>query len=152
MDVIVRCAHVGQSVVIAASIRGGPLRDQVSFQVANLDAVVAGGIPVEWQGREFASGPLRMTLDSEAGSSLGSLDYSERRARVEFRVTMAFPEFAQTLADLGAASEFSQPLRAVIRSEGPILEDHSFALSGSASVAEHALFDGHAQGTVLPGT
>jgi hypothetical protein len=107
---------------------------------------------VEWQGREFSSGPLVMTLDSEAGPSLGSLDYSERRAQVEFRVKMAFPEFARTLEDLGAAIDFSQPLRAVIHSEGPILEDHSFALSGAASVAEHALFDDHAEGSVLPGT
>ena len=138
--------------MIAASIRGGRLKNQISFQVANLDAVVTGGIPVEWRGREFPSGPLMMTLDSEVGPSAGSLDYSERRAKVEFRVKLSFPEFAHTLKDLGAAAEFSQPLRAVIRSEGPILEDHSFLLAGSASVAEHALFDGHAQGTVLPGT
>jgi hypothetical protein len=128
------------------------LKNQVSFQVANLDAIVSDGIPVEWQGREFGSGPLMMTLDSEAGPSLGSLDYSERRARVEFHVRMTFPEFAQTLEQLGAAAEFSQPLRAVIRSEGPILEDHSFALSGGISVAEHALFDSRAHGSVLPGT
>ena len=126
--------------------------NQVLFRVANLDAAVPGGIPVEWRGREFSSGPLMMALDSEAGPSLGSLDYSERRARVEFRVTMAFPELARTLEDLGAAAEFSEPLRAVIRSEGAILDDHSFALSGSAAVAEHALFDDHARGGVLPGT
>jgi hypothetical protein len=128
------------------------LKNDVSFQVADLAAVVHDGIPVEWQGREFASGPLVMTLDPEAGPSVGSLNYSERRAQVEFRVRMTFPAFAQTLEDLGASAEFSEPLRAIIRSEGPILEDHSFALSGSASVAEHALFDGHAHGSVLPGT
>ena len=128
------------------------MKNQVSFEVMNLAAVVPGGIPVQWQGREFSSGPLLMTLDSEAGASLGSLDYSDRRARVEFRVKMAFPEFAQTLEELGTARDFAEPLRAVIRSEGPILEDHSFRLSGAASVAGHALFDDHAQGSVLPGT
>jgi hypothetical protein len=128
------------------------LKNQISFQVANLAAVVPEGIPVEWQGREFASGPLVMTLDAEAGASLGSIDYSERHARVEFRVVMTFPEFASTLEDLGGGSECSRPLRAVISSEGSILEDHSFVLGGRVSLAEHALFDDRARGSVLPGT
>ena len=128
------------------------MKNQLSFQVVHLAAAAPDGIPVEWQGREFASGPLMIHLDPDAGPSLGSLDYSQGRARVEFRVAMAFPEFAQTLTDLGVAAEFSEPLRAVIQSEGSILEDHRFFLSGTATVAKHVLFDHQAGASVLPGT
>ncbi len=93
-----------------------------------------------------------MALDPDGEPSHGLLDYPKRLACAEFRVLMHFPELARTLEELGADAEFSKPLRAVIRSQGPILDDHSFALSGAATVAEHALFDDHARGSVLPGT
>ncbi|HYZ87571.1 MAG TPA: hypothetical protein VE621_24360 [Bryobacteraceae bacterium] len=128
------------------------MKNQVAFRVVDLAAAVGDGIPIEWQGREFASGPLIMALDPDNEPSSGLLDYPERRACAEFRVLMHFPELARTLEELGADAEFSKPLRVVIRSQGPILDDHSFSLSGTATVAEHALFDNHARGCVLPGT
>jgi hypothetical protein len=128
------------------------MQDQISFRVTSLAAVAADGVPVSWQGREFASGPLLIDLDPEAEPSCGLLDYPSRRARAEFHVQMRFPELAQTLEELGAAPEFTKPLRAVIRSEGPIREDHSFVLSGAASVADHTLVDDRVRAGVLPGT
>jgi len=129
------------------------MKNRVSFRVVNLIAVAQDGIPLEWQQHEFDSGPLMIELDPDAKEpSTGSLDYLERRARVEFRVTLKFPGCARMLEELGASPEFSSPLRAVIHSSGSILEDHSFQLSGRASVSEHPLFDDHAQGSVLPGT
>ena len=128
------------------------MKNQIAFRVADLAAAVSDGIPIEWQGREFASGRLIMALDPDSEPSYGLLDYPERRACVEFRVLMHFPELARTLEELGADAEFSKPLRVLIRSQGPILDDHSFAFSGMATVAEHALFDNHASGGVLPGT
>ena len=83
------------------------MKNQVAFRVVNLAAAVSGGIPIEWQGREFASGPLIMALDPESEPGSGLLDYQERRARAEFRVLMHFPELARMLEEFGADAEFS---------------------------------------------
>jgi hypothetical protein len=124
----------------------------IRFQVTELAARVADGVPVEWQGRQFSSGRLEISLDP-AAASRGALDYDQRRATAEFHVTLSFPEFAETLRDLGADPALTRPVKAVLRSAGEILDDHSFALSGDASIEPHAMFPvDQTRAGVLPGT
>jgi hypothetical protein len=126
----------------------------VKFRITNLLARVCESIALEWQGKEFDSGPLIIELDentSIAGNQ-GTLDYFRSRARAEFQIRLRFPEFAATLEDLGLDPEFARPVRAVIHAEGKILEDHSFALSGPCDLASHALFiPEETRASVLPG-
>ena len=123
--------------------------DRVAFQVTALEAGAPEGVPIEWQGREFASGPLAIELDE---GSRGVLDYSRRRAEAEFHVRLRFPEFAGTLAELGMDPSLGEPVRAVLRSEGEIEDDHSFVLSGHCELGPHGLFGpGEAGAAVLPG-
>ena len=70
------------------------------------------------------------------------LDYANRRARAEFHVRLSFPQFAETLEDLGVDPALSQPVQAVLRSEGDILDDHGFALSGTCDLEPHGLLPG----------
>lgn len=119
----------------------------LNFEVTRLSASVPDGVMVEWQGRTFPSGPLTMQL---AAPSHGQLDYGNQHAQAEFHVNFAFPEFAATLHELGA-SELAQPFRAVLRSSGAILPDHSFTLSGGCTVADHPLLDERLSASVLPG-
>lgn len=128
------------------------MKDKILFQVAKLAAEAPEGVAIEWQGRHLASGPLKIELDEEAGPSQGSLDYGAAEAKAEFRVKMSFPELAREFSELGVDAEFSKPFRATIESLGPILEDHSFALSGTARIEPHPLVDGRAHACVLPGT
>ena len=126
----------------------------VNFKITKLEAQVAEPITLEWQGKRFDAGPIMIDLDEEiaAAASQGTLDYSQRWAQAEFHVTLSFPEFAATLDSLGAAAELTQPLRAVIRSEGAILDDHSFALSGGCDLGAHPLFPSpETSASVLPG-
>src|SRR5215469_3337223 len=113
--------------------------DSVRFEVSRLDATVPEGVPVRWQGTEFNSGPLEIELDRDGDGRCGQglLDYSRRRARAEFRIRLAFPELAATLESLGADSSLTEPVRAVLSSEGEILEDHTFVLSGRCELASH---------------
>jgi len=113
--------------------------ERVPFQVTHLTASVPQGVPIEWQGRNFSSGPLNMTLD-EGSCSQGVLDYDNRQAEAEFRVKMEFPEFADLLESLGVDRSLAAPVHAVLRSQGNILDDHGFALSGSCDLSEHPLF------------
>ncbi|MBI3697172.1 MAG: hypothetical protein HY238_20345 [Acidobacteria bacterium] len=124
--------------------------NQVAFRVTALEAGVPEGVPIEWQGRELASGPLTIELDEDSQASRGALDYSRRRAQAEFHVRLKFPEFAAMLADLGIDPALGEPVRAVLRSEGEILDDHGFALSGRCELRPHELLD-HASAAVLPG-
>jgi hypothetical protein len=128
--------------------------DLVRFHVSNLTASVPEGLTIHWRGREFASGPLTVELDQEGyhGSSHGVLDYSRRRAQAEFHVQLMFPQFAEELGGLGVDVELTRPVRAVLRSEGAILDDHSFNLSGACDIHPHALLPrGKTAATVLPG-
>lgn len=129
-------------------------QDQVTFRITELAATVPDGVPIEWQGREFTSGPLEIELDHSpaAEANQGVLDYAGRRARAEFHVRLKFPEFAAELEALGVDPALSQPVRAVLRSEGEILEDHSFALSGRCELRPHELLPAHqTRAAVLPG-
>ena len=125
--------------------------DHLQFRVAQLSASIPDGVPVEWQGRSFSSGLLTIDLDAD-GTSHGVLDYRTRRASAEFYVLLRFPELAETLSGLGVDAAWTRPVRAVLRSEGDILEDHGFALSGRCHILPHAMFaPGSADASVLPG-
>ena|SRR5713226_2392345 len=127
-------------------------QETVTFEITRLAAVVPEGVPVEWQGREFNSGPLTIELDGDVQGCGGVLDYSRRRAELECPVKVEFPEFAGVLESLGVDPTLTEPIRALLRSEGDILDDHSFALTGRCSLIPHALFpEGEAAASVLPG-
>ena len=80
------------------------------------------------------------------------LDYASRRARAQFHVRLSFPQFAETLGDLGVDPALTRPVRAVLRSEGDILEDHSFVLSGVCDLEPHGLLPRETTtAAVLPG-
>jgi hypothetical protein len=128
--------------------------DLLRFTVTHLEATVPDGVPITWRGRQFASGPLAIELaaSDEDTANQGVLDYGSRRARAEFRVRLSFPEFAGLLEDLGVDASLTRPVEAVLRSEGAILDDHSFALSGACDLEPHRLLPGEATGAeVLPG-
>jgi hypothetical protein len=129
-------------------------QDLMQFHVSNLIATVPEGLMIHWRGREFASGPLTVELDQDAdpGRSHGVLDYDRRRACAEFHVQVTFPQFASMLEELSVDAELTRPGRAVLRSEGAILEDHSFVLSGACDIHPHALLPREkTAATVLPG-
>ena len=123
----------------------------VTFQVSKL-AAIAEGVSIEWQGQEFDSGPLTIELDESGRRSVGMLDYARGRAEAEFHVRLAFPELVSMLESLGVASELTRPICAVLRSEGEILNDHSFALSGRCELAPHEILSSpETTASVLPG-
>ena len=128
--------------------------DSIGFRIVALAASVPEGIPMEWQGRELASGPLTVELDesSQGEGNRGLLDYAQRRAQADFRVRITFPELTSALEDLGVDPALTQPVHAVLHSEGDILEDHSFALSGRCELRPHELFPpDETQAAVMPG-
>src|SRR6266700_1971196 len=75
--------------------------DLITFRVSQLAATVPEGVSIEWQGREFNSGPLAIELDEDGPASIGLLDYSRDRAQADFHVRLAFPELASLLEALG---------------------------------------------------
>jgi hypothetical protein len=124
----------------------------VAFAVTRLVAEAREGVPVRWRGRDLTSGPLSVELD-DARPSAGALDYERRRAEVELHVRLWFPELAGLLADLDVDPAFTEPVRAVVRSAGAILDDGGFRLSGDVELAPHALVsaEDHASARILPG-
>lgn len=125
--------------------------NRIDFRVSRLSATVPEGVPVRWQGKEFSTGPLEIELDF-ADESRGTLDYAAGRASGEFRVRLTFPEFAALLEDVGVDPELTRPIGAILRSEGDILPDHSFALAGMCELAPHELFPpDESAARVLPG-
>lgn len=128
--------------------------DRVRFRVARLSATAPEGVPVDWQGETFSSGPLFIELDDApgAGESRGVLDYAGSRARACFHVRVRFPELAEMLESIGVDPDLTRPVRAVLYSEGDILPDHGFALSGACDLRPHGLFPPEGSGAgVLPG-
>jgi hypothetical protein len=139
--------------------------DLLRFKVTHLAATVPDGVPITWRGREFASGPLDIeladgdeatanhgALDDEIPANHGVLDYASRRARALFHVRLSFPEFAGLLDELGVDGSLTRPVEAMLRSEGDILDDHSFALSGACELTPHGHLPRDATSAdVLPG-
>jgi hypothetical protein len=126
--------------------------DRIPFRVVALQATVPEGIPIEWMGREVPSGPLTIELDDgPAGhESRGQLDYVGQRAWAEFHVRIRMAELTDLLSDLGFDPRLTEPVCAVVRSEGRILDDHSFALTGPCEVRPHEVFGG-TRAAMLPG-
>ena len=114
----------------------------VNFKLTSLAAGVNESISLEWRGKSFDSGLLTVELDDSApgDANQGVPNYSQRRASAEFHLRLGFPEFASTLETLGLHPELLRPVTAVLHSEGGILDDHSFALSGRCDLAAHPLF------------
>jgi hypothetical protein len=131
------------------------MNDQlVTFRITSLTARVPEGVALAWQGKEFLSGPLVIGLDEDTSSAgnRGVLDYSRCRVRATFQVLFSFPDFARTLEELGVDPELTSPMRATLHSEGKIVEDHSFVLSGPCDLAPHALLTSpETTACVLPG-
>jgi hypothetical protein len=128
--------------------------DLLRFTVTRLSATVPDGVPITWRGKAFDSGPLTIELceGGDGTANHGVLDYARRRARAEFHVQLGFPEFAEILRDLGVDPALTEPVKAVLRSEGDILDDHSFVLSGVCDVAPHDLVPRETTtAAVLPG-
>jgi hypothetical protein len=119
-------------------------QDRISIKIIDLKATVPEGLPIEWEGMNFSSGPLIVDLDDapEAPPAVGTLDYSQRLAEVDFPVRVRFPDFAGILEDMGVPTDFTEPVKCVIKSRGSILPDHSFMLGGPAEFQRHALFTG----------
>ena len=127
-------------------------QDLLRFTVTRLSATVPEGVPINWRGRQFASGPLTIELAADGPASEGVLDYASRRARAEFNVRLSFPQFAETLADLGVDPALSKPVDACLRSDGDLLDDHGFALAGTCHLDPHPLLPAETtSATVLPG-
>jgi hypothetical protein len=126
--------------------------ERMPFQVTALQASVPEGVPIEWMGKELPSGPLLMVLRDGPGveKSRGELDYARRHARAEFHVRVEMPELVDLLQTLDVDPGLTQPVYAVVRSEGSILDDHSFNLVGTCLVAQHRLLDG-IEASLLPG-
>jgi hypothetical protein len=126
-------------------------RDSLSFRVTRLEASVPEGVPITWEGREIPSGPLAIELEADRESQ-GRLDYAGGRAAAQFHVTLRFPELARALEGLGVDPAITEPVRAVLHSEGDILPDHGFELAGRCELAPHGLFaPGGTTASVLPG-
>ena len=126
--------------------------DVLKFSITNLRARVIENVNIEWRGKEFDAGPLDIEIDDTVPSG-GMLNYAARRAEAEFHVLLTFREFADTLEQLGADAELTEPVHAVINSAGEIHENHSFILNGRCDIEPHALLN--PEGTkafILPGT
>src|SRR5215472_11202898 len=116
------------------------MNDRVKFAIANFRARVAERVSIEWQGNRVDPGIFYIELDDAGGTpSEGTLDYATFRAEAAFHVLLTFPEFADTLEELGADPELTEPVHAVIHSKGRIREDHGFVLSGPCDLEPHPL-------------
>ncbi|MHC4816452.1 MAG: hypothetical protein ACYTF8_00130 [Planctomycetota bacterium] len=125
--------------------------NRIQFRVTELSASVPESVPLEWQGKPLSSGQLTIELD-ETATSRGELDYSTGRAAAEFHVRLKFPELAEILEDLGVDPSLTAPVRAVVRSEGEIRDDHRLALNGRCELRPHELFPPEeSAASVLPG-
>jgi hypothetical protein len=129
-------------------------RDRIEFCVTDLQARVPEGLPIDWQGTVFSTGPLQFHLDQSSGKSAGVMDYQRGRVSVEFRVRMRSDELAGAFCALGVNPGLVSPVRATLWAEGEILPDHSFngGLRGRCEVQPLGLLlPGAIQVKVLPG-
>ena len=126
--------------------------ERMRFRVTALRAAVPEGVALRWRGKTIPSGLVTIALDDgpDVAESRGELDYTRRHARAEFHVRVAVPELVDLLQTLGVDPSLTRPVDAVVRSEGDILDDHSFRLVGDCRVGAHALFGGARVG-LLPG-
>ena len=128
-------------------------RNRLAFRVSHLFATVPDGVPLRWQGEPLRSGPLTIERAPDANDrSRGVMDYESGRATVAFHVLLRFPELVAALEGLGVDPALARPVRAVLRSEGPIEDDHRLRLSGRCELLPHELFrPDESAASVLPG-
>src|SRR5215471_7339631 len=139
LNLLARHGQVG--VANSTSGRGGQtMKDLVKFCITHLRPRVVEDVSIEWQGKQFDPGPLNIVLDDAVDThNRGTLDYAALRAEAEFHVFLTFPEFVDTLEQLGADPELTEPVHGLIHSKGGIRGDHGFVLSGPCDLRPHAL-------------
>jgi hypothetical protein len=125
----------------------------VPFDITRMDAAIPEGIDFVWNGCTVNSGPLLLQLDDQAcaeGDNCGELDYETNMAYARFNVRIDFSNIAKLAG--GMDRDLTQPIRAVLPSEGPVTEDHNFGLSGPLEFHPHPLFGAEGlTGAILPG-
>jgi len=94
-----------------------------------------------WRGYKISTGPLDFDLD-DSGTSCGVMNYELGGLLSEFHRLGRFRRFGLRLKALGINAELILPIRAVLKTEGNILPDHSFngGLRGSCKVESHKMF------------
>lgn len=129
------------------------MQPTVPINITKMDAIT-DGIDFTWHGRTINSGPLQIRLDDQAhgdGDNRGELDYQKNVARARFNVAIELSGISKLLTR-ATYCEPMAPIRAVLRSEGVITEDHNFGLSGPMEVRPHPLFGPEGvSALVLPG-
>jgi hypothetical protein len=129
------------------------MQGTVPFGITKMNATIPEGIDLVWNGCIINSGPLQVELDDEAaadGDNRGELDYETNVAHARFNVRIDLSGITKLLAR-AARCEPTEPIRAVLHSEGVITEDHNFGLSGPMEVQPHPLFGTGISVAVLPG-
>ena len=111
----------------------------VAFNVTDFNVAITESFKIKWQGREMDSG--RVTLKLGKPGSRAIIDYETGQVNVEFRVQILFEELAEILEDIGTDPDIYAPIDAVIRSRGPVFEDHSLRLAGRGEVGDNKLLD-----------
>jgi len=111
----------------------------VAFNVTDFNVTIQESFKIKWQGREMDSGPVTLKLGKPGSRAV--IDYGTGQVNVEFRVQIIFDELAEILEDLGADPEIYAPIDVVIRSRGPVFEDHSLRLAGKGQVDDNKLLD-----------
>ncbi len=99
-------------------------RDRLPFRVTQLEARAPEGLVLEWERRQWSTGPLVFSLDDAA--STGIVDYGAGWVSVEFRVRVDANGLAGAFCALGIDRRSAPPVRARLWAEGRILPDHSF--------------------------
>jgi hypothetical protein len=129
------------------------MQTTVPFDITRMDATIPEGIDFMWNGRTVNSGPLLLQLDDQAcaeGDNRGELEYETNRAHARFNVRIDFSNVAKLAG--GMDPHLTQPIRAVLHSEGLVTEDHNFGLSGPLEFHPHPLFGAEGlTGAILPG-
>lgn len=111
----------------------------VAFNVSDFNVTVDESFKIKWQGREMDSG--RVTLKLGKPGSRAIIDYETGQVNVEFRVRIHFDELGEILEDMGADPAVYAPIDALIRSHGPVFEDHSLRLAGKTRIEDNKLLD-----------
>ena len=107
-----------------------------------------------WRGYKTSTGPLDLSLDDSTGISCGVMNYELGVVSSKFYVLVRFRWFALRLKALGIDADLMTPVRAVLKTEGDILPDHSFngGLRGSCKVEPHKMLSSEGlRVEILPG-
>ena len=130
------------------------MQPTIPVNITKMDATIPEGFDFLWNGCAVNSGPLHIHLDDQArgqDDNRGELDYEKNVARARLHLVIDLIGIPNLLARAANWAPMP-PIRAVVHTEGVIIEDHNFGLSGPMEVHDHPLFG--AEGlvaAVLPG-